>query len=82
MEKEKFEKEVKPFLKRMSSYIISSRTRREYEKIDKILDIKSKILDEAFSEGNEETSFNSIIEKYIPNYFKKTNVKKTKKEEK
>ena len=75
MEKEKFEKEIGPFLKRIYLYVNSLRTKRDYEGMDKILDIKSKILDEAFFEGNEEANFSSIVEKYIPNYFRVNNKK-------
>ena len=68
MEKEKFDNDVSPFLKSIYNYVNSLRTKRDYEGMDKVLDIKCKILDEAFLEGNEEVSFISIVKKYIPNY--------------
>ena len=78
MEKVKFEKEVSPFLKRIYLHVNSLSFKKDYEGIDKVLDIKCKILDEAFLEGNEEVSFESIVKKYIPNYFKETNIKNRK----
>lgn len=77
MDKIKFEKEVAPFLKSIFQYVNSLRTKKDYDGMDKILDIKSKILDEAFLEGNEKVDFGSIVKKYIPNY--KTNKKNNKK---